>query len=178
MNKEPTLFNYILYFLAFYFVTAAQTSLWYQWLGNFPSPLLWLILITYITMYRSFWVSLIMCYSMAVALSTMSATGVGFIILNILFVYAILWYLKHRIFWPGYRYFLIANVLSLISYQLINLFLIRWADGEITDFNFLTRLGQVLITTIFIFPLYQFLNWLDNVSMKEIKTQHHHGVEL
>lgn len=178
MNKAPTTFNHVIYFLLFYFLTAFQTSFWFQWFGNFPAPLFWIILMTYIVLYRSFWTSLLLNYIFAVALSTMSANSIGFMVLNIFSVYAILSYLKSRVFWPGYRYFLIASILSLVSYNIINLLMIRWVDGEITHFNILMRVGQILISSIFIFPLYTAFSWIDLMTMKDTKANEIKGVEL
>ena len=69
--------NVLLFLLMTMILATFQTSLWFQVVGYFPGPALWIPCLIYVSLYRSTLETVIFAYLTAFVLATMSAMPEG-----------------------------------------------------------------------------------------------------
>lgn len=160
---------FILYALGFLLLialaTGFQTSFWAQLFGNLPSPLIWVLFILYLALYRRPIEAIILSYLCAAQVYFFGWIPMGLLLLNIVILFGIVYFVKERIFWPGARYFLIASLLGVFLYQVIYL-VNSWAFElvPIRDFMIFERVFQAIITPIFAVPVYFILKFWERLT--------------
>ena len=145
--------------------TGFQTSFWAQLFGSLPSPLMWLLFILYLALYRRPIEAIGLSYLCAAQVYFYGWIPFGLLLLNIVMLYGIVSFVKERIFWPGVRYFVIASLLAALLYQVIYL-LNSWAFEliPVRDLNIIERVFQSIITPIFAAPVYFVLRLWERVT--------------
>lgn len=145
--------------------TGFQTSFWAQLFGSLPSPLVWLLFILYLALYRRPIEAIGLSYLCAAQVYFFGWIPFGILMLNVVVLFGIVYFVKERIFWPGARYFIIASLLGGFLYQIIYL-VNSWAFEMIPvrDVMIVERIFQALITPIFAAPVYFILKFWERLT--------------
>ena len=155
-------FNLILFFIAAIFLAGFQTTFWFQLFGGITPPMLWLNLVLYLILYRKPVEGILMTYAVVLIFSGFSAAPVGVLWLNLLVVFAIVSFVKVRIFWPGSRYFFLASLGISLCYEITMISLSHYTDMHPTTLQFGRRLIEVIFTPLTSIPIYVLLAWIDD----------------
>lgn len=145
--------------------TGFQTSFWSQIFGMLPGPLIWLLFILYLTLYRRPMEAVGLCYLCATQVYFFGWIPFGLLLFNIITLFGIVFVVKERIFWPGPRYFVIASFLAVLLYQIIYIFNSWFFELiPIRDLMFFERLFQAIITPLFATPVYYLLKTWERLT--------------
>ncbi len=169
----------ILYFVYFFslllftvFATSLQTTLWYQLFGSIPGPLLWLLIICYINIYKKPTEGILLNYFLVIQIYFFGWLPIGFLWFLILILFGITMFIKKRIFWGGPRYFLYASTLSVVGYQILYLLCSYFFESiSVRELDLFERIFQIILTPLFSVPVYNFMKllerWTDQVPLLE-----------
>ncbi|MGE3759650.1 MAG: hypothetical protein AB7H97_17925 [Pseudobdellovibrionaceae bacterium] len=169
-------FYYFLNLLLLLIITvilgAIQTTLWPQLFGGLPAPILWLVLIAYLGLYRRFWESIFLVYACAACLAPYTAMSIGFYMLLLLILVALVQFAKTRIFWPGPGYFLIAVASLGVAYHVLHISMSYFFEAvPMTSLEILSRLIQILLTPMTAIPLFFIFQLIDRISHYDTLTE-------
>jgi hypothetical protein len=144
------------------FLTSIQTSLWFHFFGSIPGPMIWLLIIVYLNIYKKPIEAIILSYFIGIQIYYFGWIPMGFLFLLILILFSLTWLVKERIFWSGHSYFVYAAITSIIAYHIIYLSC-SWLFESIhvRELNLMDRLIQCVITPFFAIPVYYILKFLE-----------------
>ncbi len=92
----------------------AQTTMWYQIFYPVPNPNLWLPVIVYFSLYRTFKLGVSSIYVSGLFLATMTSQPLYLVLLNLLCIYFGLQILRLKFFWAGTGYFVMVCTASMV----------------------------------------------------------------
>lgn len=159
--------NLLLIALLAVLLSGFQTTAWYQIFGGIPSPLLWLNLVLYLILYRSFTEGALSIYALAVLLKPFTAMPLGVLWLNLLVVFLIMSSVKKRVFWPSSRYFFFASFGVSITYHVAFLVLSHWLEANPATISFFHRTLEILFTGLTAVPLFVLFSFVDKITHKD-----------
>lgn len=159
--------NTSILFLILLFVTGIQTTLWFQFFGQFPPPHLWLIVIVYVILYRGARLSLFLTYLMGFSVLSLTATSMGMLFVNLLILYAIISTLKSRFYWGGVGYFSLMCLIASFLFHFVYLVTSMIFEHQMAEILFWSRLGQGLLTPVVAIAFYPILKRLDQWTLSE-----------
>jgi hypothetical protein len=145
-----------------------QTTLWYQIFGNLPTPLLWLNLVLYLILYRSFMDGILTCYAVGVLILPFTAMPLGVLWSSLFVIFLAMRAVKKRIFWPGSRYFFLASLGIGIAYHLAYYITSHIVEANPAPFHFFHRFFEIVFTALTSVPIYGIMHWIDDNTGKEI----------
>lgn len=152
-------------------LASVQTSLWFQIFGYFPGPALWIPCLIYVALFRSTLEAIAFAYITGFALSTMSAMQEGVLMAICLGLVLTAQVFKRRIFWPGSSYFMLTCGLAALIFHFYHwgaTYLI--GDFPMSSPAIMDWLVEALLTPLTAPPLFQFLQWIDQITRKESTT--------
>lgn len=161
-------FNLFLIFLLTVLLSGFQTTFWFQVFGNLPSPLLWLNLVLYLILYRKSLEAILTVYGIGLLLHPFTAMPLGFLWLHLLIAFAVMTFIKKRVFWTGSRYFFLASIGIGLTYQLSYFLISQWLEKNPASLNFFHRSFEIFFTALASIPMYALLAWVDQITQKEI----------
>jgi hypothetical protein len=161
------LFVHLLTLLFVLALAGLQTTLWFQFFGSFPAPLLWLNVITFLILYRPPFESIFTIYFLGFALCTFSAVPFSVMSSTLLVLFAITYLTKRRFFWTGSGYYWLASFLSSFVFQLAYLAASGLIEPQKAAILPLDRLAQALLTPLFAPPTYVIMNWIEGLNDSE-----------
>ncbi len=164
-------FNFLNLFcitLLAFLLCGLQTTFWFQVFGGLPAPLFWLNLVLYLVLYRKRFEAVLTIYFVALILRSFTAVPLGILWITLLILFAVISFVKKRVFWPGSRYFFMASLGISITFHLVYYFLSRSVEHNPASLNFFHRFFEIVFTAISSVPLYWAFSWVDQVSSKEI----------
>ncbi len=145
-----------------------QTTLWYQVFTLSHPPILWLIWLVFIALYRKPFEALTILYVGGVVLSTYTIKPLGLLWLHILFLYVFIYLLKQRIFLHGSKYFLIVVCVVSVFYNISDVAISWFIEKQpILSVDLLGRCFQIIVTPLFAVPLFKIMLWLDRLTAHE-----------
>ena len=159
--------NFIAFLILLLFAAGFQTTLWYQLFGNLPTPRIWLNVILYLILFRKPFEGICLVYGLTLFIFPFTSIQLGVLWMVCLLSFAVITYVKKRIFWPNYQYFFYA---SLGANILFDIFYIGYS--KITEKNPLSllvfhRLSEVFISALFSFPIYYIATRIDYFTNKD-----------
>jgi hypothetical protein len=147
---------------------AFQTSLWFLVFGRFPSPMLWLIVLVYMSVTRPLWEATLMTYLLTFVFSAFTVFPFEAMLIYGLAMMVTLILIRERVFWGGPTFFMlmvgVASLAAPVFYWLCS----RWFDKnplfipEIFDW-----LISALLTMLASFPVYRLYQFYDRVSLMD-----------
>ena len=149
-------------------VCGFQSSFWYQVTGGVPAPQLWMLVILYLALYRSFFVAMGMVYGLALILKAFSATPLGVLWVTLFVMVSLSSFIKSRFFWPSNRYFVIASTLFIFVFNILFLIISKLTEDSSVGFSFFTHFVEIALTTLFATPMYWLLLKLDEWTLPEM----------
>lgn len=154
----------ILIFLSVYAVAAFQTTFWHQIISSIPGPLIWLNILIYINLYKKPHHAVIFTYMSTFILGSFSATPMG----QFYFTMAILSLgtlaIRNRFFWPGSQYYIGACILGSVAFHLLYILVSYLLESKVTSIEFVDRTAQILTTSLFAYPTYIWMTWIDRLT--------------
>lgn len=163
--------NYILHLLTTLILTSLQCSLWLQFFGYFPAPLMWQPVIAFWAVYRNLSEGLLMTYLLTITTVSLSAIPLSLFLFLNLVCFVVAKAIKQRIYWSGPTYLmLISGTLSL--FFPLGHFILSWAiePNPITDPEILDSILSALFTVLMAMPLYFLFVKIDQKTNKELPT--------
>lgn len=149
-----------------------QTSFWFQMFGAIAPPLLWLVMFTYIVIYRTGWAALLQLVVLGMLLAHFSGAALKVFYLCLLSYYCLIYFIKSRIFWSGAGYFLMMCAVGSVAYHLIFTVATIVIERSHPEWLLLERATQILLTPAFAFPLFWLMQRLDSLFFfSEIKAE-------
>lgn len=144
-------------FLVFFLSCLIQTTLWPMMFGDIPAPQLWLMIITYIGIYRQPTEGLITAYILGYLMTAFTLMPLKIILISVLLVFGVVYLIRSRLFWGGNGYFTMMVAIALVTHHLGYIFISRFMENNPTGIDFMTRFQQILITPIFSLIIYKLL---------------------
>jgi hypothetical protein len=149
------------------FLGAFQTTFWFQIFGSIPAPMLWLILVLYLFIYRGFFEAVALTYFLCLFLAPLTSTPLGVLWLSLLILAGLTQYLRKRFFWPGLKYFVSASLLATLSYQIIYQLTCYYVDNRWSSIDWFSRFAELILTPLAAVPIYTMMALLDRITQKE-----------
>lgn len=170
-----------LIFVAFFFLSlillcGAQTTLWYQVFGTLTAPLLWMYLIINTILYYNRTTSLFLVYGSSFIIAAFTAVPIKILLITMLILWAIVTFVKNRIFWEGPWYFTLAVLGATFTFEVSYIVSISVLETKSFSIYVWQRLLQILFTTLFA-PLFFALLQPARAYFKE-KTYTNHAGDL
>lgn len=159
--------NFLIFLALLLLIAGIQTTLWFQFVGNTPAPLLWLNLIVYMILYRKPYPAIFTIYAMGAVLLIFTAMPLKMMLFSLLLLFILVYGIKSRVFWTGSGYFTIMCGFSAVAYHLIYFLLSMVLEKNPASFEFLDRLVQIILTPAFGLPMYWVLAKIDKVTQDE-----------
>jgi hypothetical protein len=166
-NFRFNFLNLILIMLIGLVLCGLQTTFWFQILGSIPAPLLWLNLVLYLILYRKPMEGILTIYLFGLFLRPFTAMPLGVLWMNLLIIFGVMSFVKKRVFWPSFRYFVTASFGLSVCYHIVYLVISHWFEANPATVSFFHRIFEVIFTTVTAAPLYYILSWVDRVTHKE-----------
>lgn len=145
MNDNTLKGWYFPIFCAFIVVFAAfETAIWKNLFESFPSPMIWLAAVVYISITRPPVEVLLLIYTTSFFLQTMTIMPLGFLLLIETTIFIVVRILKNRIFWEGRSYFVFLHILGIFLFHLEHIALSYIFDEHpIRKFQILSWFGEI-----------------------------------
>jgi len=159
--------NLIMLIILALVLSGIQTTLWFQIFGSLPAPLLWLNLVLYLILYRKQVEGILTIYFLALFLRPFTAMPIGMLWMTLLIVFALVSFVKTRVFWPGTRYFLIASFGTSVAYHLAYLGISAWFEPNPATISFFHGFFEIIFTGLTSIPLFIVFSFLDRLTQKE-----------
>ncbi len=170
--------NLALFVVVALLLGATQSSLWFQTLGSFPAPQLWLLVIVYLCIQRVPLQGILMMYLMSIIFSGFTAVPFGLLLLLNLLLWLGLSMFKARIFWPGPTFYALMCAATAFVMPILHISL-TWLIEKtpVTRISFFALLVSPLLTFLLAFPLYEVMAWIDRITNKELPAESGGGQE-
>lgn len=149
-----------------------QTTLWYQLFNDFPAPLLWINVITYLSIYRKPFPALMMIYLIIFIVCAFTAMPLKMAFFTLIPLFSLLYLIKNRVFWGGSGYYVIMCTLATFSYHVIYTVISFIIEKNHVTMNLFERFGQIILTPAFALPVYIILGFFDRHLGSEFLTEH------
>ncbi len=144
-----------------------QTSFWFQVFGSVTPPLIWLVVFTYIAVYREGVSVVAQLMALTMMLAAFSVTGLKVFYGTLLIYYVFIHILKSRIFWSGPGYFLMICSIGSVAFHVIFYTLSSGIEDSVAEPLFVERFTQILLTPAFAFPVYWVMHFIDGLFTKK-----------
>ncbi len=177
--KRPWLFilNFFILMLTLFILAGIQTTFWNQLFGTFPPPLLWMILVIFVSIYRRPVSGLFSVYFFGFFVGTFSCIPLKMMLIPLLLIFLVVYSIKGRIFWTGPGYFSILVGIGTFFYQFIFITSSLWLEKSPTSMMLGTRLTELILTPLFAYLIYFPLNFLDTLTIDQV-TRESGGFQL
>jgi len=177
-EKSLVVSNYVGYLLGTALMVAFQCAMWFQFLGTFPSPQLWIPSMVFWFLYRDPLEGMIMMYLLCGLLSTQTSLPFSsfLIICSALFIIVLL--IKQRFYWSGGSFYTVlcgAFCFSFFLFEYIGSHLFE--PNPIAMPSLWSWFVSPILTMIFALPLYFLFHSFDRFSHKEQPREATGGVE-
>ena len=149
-----------------------QSSFWFQLTGGAPGPQLWLLVLLYLALYRSYFTAMGLTYAFALILKSFSAVPLGMLWSSLFLLISLTSFIKSRFFWSNTRYFIIASVGFTVLFNFFFFTLSCLLEENSASLSFFTRLTESMLTVLFSAPLYWFLLQIDRWTLPEVMETH------
>lgn len=146
------------------FLCSFQTVFWPNFFGSLAPPALWLIVITWLCLYRPSRTTVLLVYLLGFFATFYTAMPLKLMLISLLLLYLFVTQTKERVFWAGPTYFALASTISILFYHLLTITLSYWLEPVPAAWMPLDRLIQVLWTPLLSYPVFVVMEWLEKLS--------------
>ena len=147
---------------------AMQSGLWYLVLGRFPGPMLWLIVLVYMSVTRPLWEATLMTYLLTFVNSAFTIFPFEAMLVYSLLLMLFLILIRERVFWGGPTFFMLMVGVACLTAPILYWLTSRWFDQnpvvipQIFDWAI-----SALLTTLASLPVYRLYQFFDRVSLMD-----------
>lgn len=153
--------RYLLPTLVFLFACAVQTTVWPDWLGTFPPPPLWLLIIVWLSLYRPEMSTVLFLYALGLLASSFTAMPLKMMLFTILIVHIAVAVARERVFWSGLGYFVLAGTSAVAVFHVAYFILSHILEPEPASWLIWERLVQVLLAIPFAGVVYTVMEFIE-----------------
>ncbi|MFP5519053.1 MAG: hypothetical protein ACLGGX_04070 [Bdellovibrionia bacterium] len=161
------LLNVFLISLVFILFAGIETTLWPYILGTIPSPMFWLCVIIYTTLYRRMTVGIGFIYVFSLLLLGFSLMPLKMILIPLALLFIVLNSFKGRVFWSGPSYFVLVSSAASFFYHIIYIAVSYWLERNPATIEWESRLLTLLFTPLVTYPIYLIINTIDRWTHSE-----------
>lgn len=148
--------------------TAMQTSLWFLVLGRFPAPMLWLVILVYMSVTRPLWEATLMTYLLALVYSSFTVFPFEAMLIYSLLLMLVLILIRERVFWGGPTFFMLMVGVASLSAPVLFWMTSRWFDkNPVFIPEIFEWLIASLLTMLASLPVYRLYQWFDRVGLMD-----------
>lgn len=153
-----------------------QTSFWFLLFGSFPPPLLWLVVLVYISLTRTLGEATLMTYLLSFANSSFSAFPFEAMLVYCLGLMILIILIRERMFWGGPTFFMLMVGCASLSAPIL-----YWVTSRIFEKNpvfipvAFDWMISALLTVLFSLPLYRLYQAIDAVAAHDAGSEGHIG---
>jgi hypothetical protein len=158
-------------------VSSLQTVVWPTFAGNIPSPMFWLAIFAYNSIYLKIPRALILNYFLVIILSVFTSATIGMLLSLTLVITVSLGYFKSRIFWPGLKYYLMSVTAVCVLFHVASYLFSQIVDQNPVGFIPFERSLQIILTPLAAAPIYWMMEWLDRFDDKSDEVIHRQQAE-
>ena len=145
-----------------------QTIAWPLIFGSMLAPLFWLNVVLYLALYRKPTESILLIYFIGYIVSFFSVTSLKMSLLPLLAVFLTIQFVKNRIFWSGFGYFIMMSCFGTFVYHSSFFILSRYFEPLPAQVQFFTRFAQIFLTPSVSLPVYLVLSKIDLILESSI----------
>ncbi|MBX2989063.1 MAG: hypothetical protein KF802_14330 [Bdellovibrionaceae bacterium] len=135
-----------------------QTVLWPNIFGELTAPPLWLLVITWLSLYRERSSTILLVYAAGWLTSAFTAMPLKMMFTSLLILHLVVTFTRQRIFWSGVSYFVLASVCSVAAFQIIYMALSVFLEPVRAAWLPLERIVQLLLVVPSSFVVYVVMN--------------------
>jgi hypothetical protein len=147
---------------------AAETSLWFLVFGRFPAPMMWLVVLVYMTVTRPLWEAALMTYILAFVFSSFTVFPFEAFLIYSLLLMLVLILLRERMFWGGPTFFMLMVGVASLSAPILFWICSRWFDkNPVFIPDIFDWLISALLTVLASLPVYRLYQWFDRVALMD-----------
>lgn len=164
---ERKIFLYIINLLLVLILSALalsfQTTVWFHFFGQFPSPNFWIVALIFFTLYRKPFEGIFIIYLICTLVVSYTSMPWGLTLFNGLIVFFFGQTFKGRIYIPGVIYFLLVSVVGVLTFHIAQYSLSAFFN-DAPLFELFDRLLQIMLTPIAAFPIFYAYGWIDRLT--------------
>lgn len=172
--KERFLFasNIFLFLLLALVCASFQSSLWFQMMGYFPGPSLWVSILVYISIHRKLVESLLVLILLSFIISPFTSMADGILLMSIFILGLSAKVFKQRIYWLSATYVMLICGSSVIAFHMI-----KWILGIYIEEKhfywpyFSDWIIEAILTALLSPPLFKLLEYIDRMLNRETMDQ-------
>jgi len=154
--------HYLAFILLYLLFCDLQGSLWIQLFGLSPSPLFWMPIFVYWSLYRRLRESLLMLYITAYILMHFSSSSFALLCLNLHGLFFLTYFIRSRIYREGPLYFMLIVGVNCAAWPALQSFNFKFiAHSRFFPPNGFSWVMNILLTMLISLLLYQFFCWID-----------------
>lgn len=174
-------FNSILNFLALLLLVMIsagfETTVWFQFMGSIPGPMIWLSAMVYLSLYRRPLSGILSIYFLSFSLVGFSLIPLKMLWFPLVMIFFFTHTIKSRVFWSGAGYFVLMCIASSFIYHIGFILTSKWLEPNMATISFLDRTVQIFLTPLFAWPTYRILHFVDRITQTE-DLQNSGGIEI
>lgn len=161
--------NLLIFGISVGLLAGFESSFWKGLIPFLSEPTLWMFPILYAAIHRSYRSGIVLCYITGFFLKPFTGMPLSMILVVILLTHGTVYFFKQRIYWNGLSY-----DISMASFSTILVHLAPFLLAALFDVNPPTSpslgkaLGKILVTPLFVIPLFQFFRWVDDFTQQTL----------
>ncbi len=160
--------NYVGFTLMTVLLASFQSSLWLQLFGYTPPPYMWIAIVNYWVMFRRPGRAMIMTYIAAYALFAMTGMPLNILFSILIINFAILYFIRDRVFWTGPTHFMLACGGSAFLLPLSTaISCVIFEAHPFVEFRFFSWIISALFTALSALPIYYVLVFIDRLTFQD-----------
>lgn len=145
-----------------------QSSLWFQIFAWFPSPVFWMPVLVYASLFRSFLQMSILIFALSLILTPMTVMPEGLLFCTLFTVGLSSRIVKRRFYWAGASYFMMMSGIAALFFNLYHWFgMIMTSEYGVPRPEISDWLIQALLTPLVAPILYEAFRWFDRLTEQE-----------
>lgn len=153
-----------------------QSVVWFQIFHPVPQPNLWLPVVVYFSLYRTFNLGITSIYLAALIIATGTSQPLHFILLSLVILYFTIQLFRLKFFWSGAGYFLMVSCFAVIMLHLINFILsLNLETNFLRSPRIAAWISELIMTPLFAPIIFALLRKMD--AMTHFQTPNEYGFE-
>ena len=150
-------------------LAGVEASLWKGLIPFLTEPTLWMFPILYAAVHKSYRSGVVLCYITGFCMKPFTGMPLPMLLVVILLTHGIVFFFKQRIYWNGLSYDIsVASFATVVVHLAPFLFASLFDANPPSSPSIATALGKLLVTPIFVLPLFRFFVWVDDITLQTL----------
>ncbi len=157
-------------------LNGVQCAFWYLIFGSFPPPLMWMVVLVYMSVTRTLWEATLMTYLLTLVNTSFTAFPFEALLVYSLALMFMLMLIRERVFWGGPTYFMLMVGVASLTAPILFWIASRWFDkNPVFIPQIFDWLISGLLTMLFSLPVYRLFQFFDVVASQDAGSESHIG---